>query len=80
MFVKNLGEAFECDTDEVLLFEIDGNVEGLIHYYWIPEDNYVATCVFNINIATEQALSEFMAYVREKCKDYRKRLQPLTTY
>lgn len=70
MFMERLSKAFERDTEEVLLFEIDGKIEGLIHYQWLPKDNYVATCSFNINTATGQALSEFIAYVREKCKGY----------
>ena len=70
MFMERLSKAFERDTEEVLLFEIDGKIEGLIHYQWLPKDNYVATCGFNINTATGQALSEFIAYVRAKCKGY----------
>ena len=68
MFVDRLTMAFERETEEILLFEIDGKVEGLIHYEWIPDDRYAATCAFNINRSTEQALEEFLAYVKEKCR------------
>ena len=37
MFMERLSKAFERDTEEVLLFEIDGKIEGLIHYQWLPK-------------------------------------------
>lgn len=70
MFTERLGKAFARETEELLLFEYEGNVEGLIHYYWIPEDRYIATCGFNIRKATGQALSEFLALVNERFKGY----------
>ena len=70
MFIDRLGKAFERETEELLLFEYEGKVEGLIHYYWIPEDNYIGTCGFNINKAAEQALSEFIALAEERFKGY----------
>lgn len=70
MFVEQLEKVFDRENEEILLFEYDGKVEGLIHYYWIPEDNYIATSGFNINEATEQAMSEFLAFVGERFKGY----------
>lgn len=70
MFVERLQKVFERENEEILLFEYEGKVEGLIHYYWIPEDNYIATSGFNINKATEQAMSEFLAFVDEQFKGY----------
>ncbi|KSV58519.1 hypothetical protein [Acetivibrio ethanolgignens] len=70
MFVERLGKVFDRENEEILLFECEGKVEGLIHYYWIPEDNYIATSGFNINKATEQAMSEFLAFVGEQFKGY----------
>ena len=70
MFVARNLKAFERDTEEILLFEHDGTVQGLIHLYWIPEDLYLSTNVFNINKAAEQAIEEFLAYAGEKFKGY----------
>ena len=37
-FLRRSRKAFERDAEEMLLFEDDGEVQGLIHYYWLPED------------------------------------------
>ena len=66
MFIRRTYEAFARETEELLLFELDGEVQGLIHYYWIPEDHYLQTCLFLTNKEAEQALSEFLAYVGER--------------
>ena len=70
MFIARCLKAFDRDTEEILLFEHEGTVQGLIQLYWIPEDLYLSTNVFNINKATEQALTEFLAYAGEKFKGY----------
>ena len=70
MFVERSLKAFERETEEMLVFEREGEVQGLIHYYWIPEDRYVQTNGFNINTAAEQALAEFLAYIGERFRGY----------
>ncbi len=70
MFVERSLKAFERETEEILLFEYEGKVQGFIHYYWISEDYYLATCGFNINQAAEQALSEFLTFVKQRFKGY----------
>ncbi|MBQ9264379.1 MAG: hypothetical protein IJ189_09250 [Clostridia bacterium] len=70
MFVERSLKAFERETEHMLLFVYEGEVQGLIHYYWIPDDHYFSTVSFNISRATEQALSEFLAYVGERFKGY----------
>lgn len=70
MFVERSMKAFERETEEMLLFEQEGEVQGFIHYYWIPEDNYLATNSFNIERAAEQALAEFLAFVGERFTGY----------
>lgn len=69
-FVERSLKAFERDTERMLLFEYEGEVQGMIHYFWIPEDHYLQTICFNINKAMEQAISEFLAYVGERFKGY----------
>jgi N-acetylglutamate synthase-like GNAT family acetyltransferase len=70
MFIDRLLKAFERDTEELLLFEYEGEVQGVIHFYRIPEDSYIQTNCFNIGEAAEQALSEFLAYAGERYKGY----------
>ncbi len=70
MFVERSLKAFERDTEEMLIFEQEGEVRGLIHYYWLPEDQYLAAISFNISQDTETALSDFFSYIRERFKGY----------
>lgn len=70
MFVERSLKAFERDTEDMFLFEHEGKVQGVIHYSWIPEDNYLSINSFNINEATEVALTEFLEYVGGKFKGY----------
>lgn len=70
MFVERSLKAFERETEEMLLFEQEGEVQGFIHYYWILEDHYLDTTGFNVNRAMEQALSEFLTFVGERFKGY----------
>lgn len=70
MFVERSLKAFERDTEHMLLFEYEGEVQGMIHYYWIPEDHYLQTTCFSINKAMEQAVSEFLSYISEHFKGY----------
>ena len=69
-FVERSLKAFERDTEHMLLFVYEGEVQGMIHYFWIPEDHYLQTICFNISKAMELALSEFLAYVGERFKGY----------
>lgn len=69
-FIERSYKAFERDTEELLLFVHEGEVRGLIHYYWLPEDGYLQTICFNIAEATGEALSEFLEYVGERFKGY----------
>ncbi len=70
MFVERLLEAFDSKEEQILLFVYDGSVQGLIHYYWIPDDRYLQTNAFCIKEAAEQALSEFLSFVSERFKGY----------
>ena len=70
MFVERLLQAFEREDEQMLLFVLEGKVQGLIHYFWIEDDRYIQTNAFCINEATEQALSEFLSFVGERFKGY----------
>lgn len=70
MFVKRLEEAFSRDTEEILIFEQAGVVEGLIHYYFLPSDKYLSTVSFNIGSHIDQALKEFLKFAELRFKGY----------
>ena len=70
MFVGRSMKAFDRDTEQMLLFESDGETLGLIHCYWIPEDRYLDTCLFLTERETEQAISEFLDYAKEHFSGY----------
>ncbi len=69
-FVESLINTFEHEDEQMLLFMRDGAIQGLIHYYWLENDRYIQTDAFCISEGTEQALSEFIAYVCERFKGY----------
>jgi N-acetylglutamate synthase-like GNAT family acetyltransferase len=70
MFIDRSLKAFERETEQLLLYELEGQVQGMIHLYWMPEDHYLSTSLFLINKNTERAISEFCAYAREKFNGY----------
>ena len=70
MFVERALKAFERETEEMLLFVYEDEVQGLIHYYWLPEDRYLQLIGFHVARAAEQALSEFLEYVGERFRGY----------
>ncbi|MBR5389965.1 MAG: hypothetical protein IK141_01515 [Clostridia bacterium] len=69
-FLERSAKAFVRDTEHMLLFEHESEVQGMIHYFWVPEDQYLQTICFNINKATEQAIAEFLTYVSKRFKGY----------
>ena len=70
MFIARSREAFCRETEQMLLFEYEGEVQGFIHLFLILEDNYLSTLGFNIGKETEQALAEFLAFVGERYGGY----------
>ena len=70
MFAARSRQAFRLDTEQLLLFESEGTIEGVIHCEWIPEDRYLSTVCFSIRRGTEQALSEFLEYARTRFPGY----------
>ncbi|MBR3357252.1 MAG: hypothetical protein IKG46_05415 [Solobacterium sp.] len=70
MFMERSLKAFDRETEQILLFEYEGKVDGLIHYYFLPEDNYLDTCFFLADKAIDRALSEFRAYAAANFPGY----------
>ena len=58
--------AYQTEHEEILLFEVNGKVEGWIHYYALPEDKYISFCAFNVAHFVEQAVEEFIKYISAK--------------
>lgn len=71
MFLERAEKAFLRDTEEILLFEYNGVVEGWIHYYALPEDSYLSTVSCNLAAHTETALAEFVALMQQRFAGYR---------
>ena len=69
-FFKAAERAIAKETYELLLFGIDGKVEGWISYYWIPEDRYLQLYEFNINRGTKQVLAELLKTIETKFAGY----------
>ena len=70
MFVERSLKAFERETEQMLIFELEGEVHGLIHCYWIPDDRYLDTCLFLADGAIDLAVSEFRTYAEENFAGY----------
>ncbi len=69
-FLNAAKQAVSSPTAELLLFLLDGNVEGWISYYWIPEDNYLQLTGFNIKHGAQQALAELIERIKTAFAGY----------
>ena len=70
MFLERARKAFACEEEQMLLFESEGRIQGFILMYWLPKDRYLSTSLFLTNTETEEALSDFLAYTRDKFRGY----------
>ena len=69
-FITRAKNAYERPTEDILLFEEAGQVEGLIHFQHLEEDRYLQTFIFNVRRDTGTALAEFVDYCRERWPDF----------
>lgn len=69
-FMTAVRQNIEKETSELLLFLIDGTVEGWIGYFWIPEEHYLQLNMCSINRETQQALSELLDLLKEHFAGY----------
>lgn len=62
-FIDRARKAFERPGEEILLYQLDGVVEGWIHYGYLEEDQYLFlnACCIRRNIA--DALTDLSAYL-----------------
>ena len=61
-FVDHVWKSYRNDDRDILLFIVDGVVEGWIQFFYIEQDRYLQTNGLLINSNTEQALTEFLEY------------------
>lgn len=69
-FISIAQKSFDKEKHEIYLFYYQDKLEGWIHYYYIPEDNYFCCEVFSIRNHIEIAFQEFMKYVEQLFKGY----------
>ena len=65
-FINRTRKALERPCEDILLFEEDGEVEGLIAFEHPEEERYLHAYVFSIRRDTGTALAEFVDYCRER--------------
>lgn len=65
-FIRRAEEAFHNQNEEILLFSDEDSALGWIHYYYLPEDNYLGTVSLSIRKNKETAMDEFLLYVEQK--------------
>lgn len=70
MFYERCLEAIGREDEELLLFEHGGEVRGMIHYFWLPEDRYLEILGCNIAEFTDIALAEFLEYLAARFRGY----------
>lgn len=69
-FYEVAKRGLERKHHEILLFEMDGEVEGWIHYYYLEEDKYLGANSILINNGYAQALAELLYYWKNKFVGY----------
>lgn len=65
-FIERERKAFEREDEEILLFTIDGEFCGWVHYYEWAEDRYLGTVSIGAGRGMEQMLSEFLDLAEER--------------
>lgn len=69
-FLAAAESAVKDEASELLLFYLDGSVEGWISFFWIEEDRYFQLSGFNIARGTDVALTELMNLVATEFSGY----------
>ena len=69
-FVGRARKGMSRENEELLLFSVDGEACGWIHWFWWAEDRYAQAISFLTASHTEAALMEFVALAAEKRPGY----------
>lgn len=68
-FEKTYG-GLEQEDEELLLYCEDGEVLGLIRYYWIEKEKYLSIAAFDVKRGTARAIDEFLRHVGKRFAGY----------
>ena len=70
-FIERINEGLTREDEELLLYQNDaGEVQGLIHYYWIEKDRYLSFVAFDLQRDTARAIDEFLRQVEKRFAGY----------
>lgn len=69
-FIESAKKSFEKENDEIYLFYYEDKLEGWIHYYYIPEDQYFTCETFSIQNHMDIAFEEFFKHIEINFKGY----------
>ena len=65
-FIERTRKAFARENEEILLFTLDGEFCGWVHYYELPGDRYFDTVSMGASRGTDRMLSEFLDFVEAR--------------
>ncbi|HIT34218.1 MAG TPA: hypothetical protein IAC31_06300 [Candidatus Faecousia intestinigallinarum] len=69
-FFQRLRQGLQDSSRELLFFEINGQLQGCIQFFYLDADRYLQTECFCIAHGTEAALTEFLKHVRARYQGY----------
>ena len=65
-FIAKARRTFTRPTEEILLYQEDGAVEGWLYYFYLPEDRYLQLASSCVRRNMAQALEELSGYLAER--------------
>lgn len=65
-FIRGTNYAFQNDNEEILIFKKNNKVYGWVQYYFIKEENQIATYTFLSEDYHEEMVDEFIIYINNK--------------
>ena len=63
LFEADARKGISLPEDQILLYEEDGAIEGWLHYYYLPEDRYIAHRSCGVRRNTSRALQELSEHL-----------------
>ena len=63
LFEADARKGISLPGDQILLYEEDGAIEGWLHYYYLPEDRYIAHRSCGVRRNTARALQELSEHL-----------------
>ena len=66
IFLEDARKGVSLPNEEILLYLEDSGLEGWLHYYYLPEDRYIAHRSCGVRRNTARALRELSAYLAER--------------